>query len=56
MHAVFNDFERQKALRRLLMPLGLSVVVSELFDKAEACCKSRGFNTTVLSIHWASGE
>jgi len=44
IHAVFNDFEKaKKALRKIVdADLGLSVVVSGLFDKAEACCRSAG--------------
>ena len=44
IHAVFNDFEKAKKVLRKIVDadLGLSVVVSGLFDKAEACCRSAG--------------
>lgn len=51
IHAVFNDFEKaKKAFREIVeADLGLSVVVSGLFDKAKACCEAAG-------IHYHSVE
>lgn len=44
IHAVFNDFEKaKKAFGEIVAAdLGLSVVVSGLFDRAKACCESSG--------------
>ena len=46
IHAVFNNLEKaQKALKEIVeADLGLSVVVSGLFDTAEACCKASGLH------------
>ena len=46
IHAVFNDLEKaKKALKEIVnADLGLSVVVSGLFDKATDCCKAAGIN------------
>jgi len=51
IHAVFNDFERAKEVFRGIVEadLGLSVVVSGLFNKAKACCGAAG-------IHYHSVE
>ncbi len=51
IHAVFNDFERAKEVFRGIVEadLGLSVVVSGLFNKAKACCEAAG-------IHYHSVE
>lgn len=51
IHAVFNDFERAKEVFREIVEadLGLSVVVSGLFNKAKACCEAAG-------IHYHSVE
>lgn len=51
IHAVFNDFERAKEVFRGIVEadLGLSVVVSGLFNRAKACCEAAG-------IHYHSVE
>ena len=44
IHAVFNDLKKaQKALKEIVeADLGLSVVVSGLFENAKACCEASG--------------
>jgi hypothetical protein len=44
IHAVFNDLKKaQKALKEIVKAdLGLSVVVSGLFENAKACCEASG--------------
>jgi len=44
IHAVFNDLKKaQKALKEIVAAdLGLSVVVSGLFESARACCEASG--------------
>ena len=51
IHAVFNDFKKaKKAFREIVEAgLGLSVVVSGLFEKAKGCCEAAG-------IHYHSVE
>ena len=46
IHAVFNNLEKaQKALKEIVeADLGLSVVISGLFETAKACCEASGIH------------
>lgn len=56
IHAVFKDPDSLVAMLKTLKveDLGLSVVVSGLFEKVRTCCRQAGIEGHTVN-HWAAG-